>query len=586
MPGTRSGGLEDLLTALDLVILEKGPGEEYLLLGTLPLWFRGLCPDADLDRFDAADRFPLLETFLPEAERFWSLGTHGRLKSPLWTETGPEGEDLTLEASAVSVEGRRILLVERLGACFDEMRSMLQRGREVLLDYARLARAEEALREMSLRLEKSRDDLLSVLDRLEQGAVLTDGEGRVTFLNRSAERLLGKRREDAEGGPWQDAFRLEGRGTALLEEMCARNPAERRKVPLQTEGPEGQRLWMEADVHDDPRAAEGRVFFFYDVTEIHDLRRMLDRKASFHDLVGRSKPMLRLYQQIRDVQGVDSTVLIEGETGTGKELVARAIHDSGGRKNKPFIAVNCAGLSESLIASQLFGHRRGAFTGAVADQQGLFEAADAGTLFLDEIGDIPPAVQTSLLRVLQEKEVTRVGESRTRRVDVRVLAATQRDLSREVEAGRFRLDLLYRLRVIHILLPPLRERREDIPLLVAAFLKQLRASTGKAVEEVGREAMRRLMVCTWPGNVRQLRSAVEFAVIRCKGAVVQADDLPPEVFPGQTASGEPSNLDTIEDERERVLAALDRARGNRTEAARLLGIGRATLYRHLRRLGL
>ena len=184
------------------------------------------------------------------------------------------------------------------------------------------------------------------------------------------------------------------------------------------------------DVKDDPRDARGKIFFFYDVTEVHDLRRLLDERAQFHDLLGKSKAMQLVYQQIRDVARVDSTVLIEGETGTGKELVARAIHSSSHRKNKPFIAVNCAGLTESLLSSQLFGHKRGAFTGAIEDHQGLLEAANGGTLLLDEIGDIPLTVQNQLLRVLQEREITRLGESRPRKIDVRVLAATHRSLER------------------------------------------------------------------------------------------------------------------------------------------------------------
>jgi DNA-binding NtrC family response regulator len=292
--------------------------------------------------------------------------------------------------------------------------------------------------------------------------------------------------------------------------------------------------------------------------------------------------MQQVYQQIRQVAAVDATVLIEGETGTGKELVARAIHALSARQDKPFIAVNGAGLTESLLASQLFGHKRGAFTGAVADHVGLFEAAHGGTLFLDEIGDIPLAVQTSLLRVLQEREITRLGETHPRKIDVRIVVATHRHLSDEVAKGTFRPDLLYRIRVARILLPPLRTRREDIPLLVGACLGQARAAIGKTVEGVSPEAMRLLLAYLWPGNVRELKSAIEYAVIRCQGAMIQPDDLPPEV---SVASPEPSlPSQTPQDEQARLLAALQAAGGNRAVAARLLGISRATLYRHLARL--
>jgi len=291
--------------------------------------------------------------------------------------------------------------------------------------------------------------------------------------------------------------------------------------------------------------------------------------------------MLQVYEQIREVARVDSTVLIEGDTGTGKELVARAIHNSSHRAGKPFIAVNSAGLTDSLLASQLFGHKRGAFTGAIEDHKGVFEAAEGGTLFLDEIGDIPLNVQTSLLRVLQEREITRLGESKPRRVDVRVLAATHRSLAEEVEKGNFRADLLYRVRVARIQLPPLRRRREDIPLLVGLFLGQCAAATGKTVQEVSPAAMDLLLDYDWPGNVRELKSAIEFGMIRCKTAAIEPDDLPPEVVGFSSPPAPPAEP---VDERQRLLQALERANGNRTVAARLLGISRATFYRRLAEL--
>jgi DNA-binding NtrC family response regulator len=346
------------------------------------------------------------------------------------------------------------------------------------------------------------------------------------------------------------------------------------------DGTGGRRLWLEADVKDDPRDPRGKIFFLYDVTEVHDLRRLLDERAQFYDLLGKSAVMQQVYQQIRAVARVDSTVLIEGETGTGKELVARAIHAASHRKDKPFIAVNCAGLTEALLASQLFGHKRGAFTGAIEDHQGLFEAANGGTLLLDEIGDIPMAVQNQLLRVLQEREIVRLGETRPRKIDVRLLAATHRSLTDEMTKGNFRTDLFYRIRVARIAVPELRERREDIPLLAASFLAQFSAAVGKSVTELSHEAVRLLMDHPWPGNVRELRSAIEFAVIRCGGAVLQPDDLPPEIIePANFISSIPG--DPLNDEKARFLEALNRSRGNRALAARLLGISRATLYRRL-----
>ena len=317
---------------------------------------------------------------------------------------------------------------------------------------------------------------------------------------------------------------------------------------------------------------------------VQDLKRQLNEKTQFRDLIGKSRSMGQLYAQIRDLAKVDTTVLIEGETGTGKELVARAIHFSSQRKAGPFIAVNCAGLTDSLLGSQLFGHKKGAFTGAVENQQGFFEAADGGTVFLDEIGDISPAVQTSLLRVLQEREIVRIGESKPRKVDVRVLAATHHNLSQDVTNGSFRADLLYRIRVARIQLPSLRERREDIPLLVTSFLGQCSAVTGKPVDQVSREAMHALTSYTWPGNVRELKSAIESALISCKDTMIQVEDLPPEVLDSRVAQR--AVLVDPPDEKSRMLAALDQAKGNRTLAARLLGMSRATLYRRLTELNL
>lgn len=317
---------------------------------------------------------------------------------------------------------------------------------------------------------------------------------------------------------------------------------------------------------------------------VQDLKRQLNEKTQFQDLIGKSKLMGELYVRIRELAKVDATVLIEGETGTGKELVARAIHFSSARKAGPFIAINCAGLTDALLASQLFGHKKGAFTGAVDHQQGFFEAANGGTLFLDEIGDISSAVQISLLRVLQEKEIIRLGESRPRKVDVRVLAATHHNLSQDVAKGSFRADLLYRIRVARIQLPSLRDRRVDIPLLVASFLGQCCAVTGKPVSQVSSEALQALTTYAWPGNVRELKSAIESAVISCKDSTIQIEDLPPEVLDSNVAS--PMALELPQDEKTRLLAAIGHAKGNRTMAARLLGVSRATLYRRLTDLNL
>jgi sigma-54 dependent transcriptional regulator, acetoin dehydrogenase operon transcriptional activator AcoR len=440
--------------------------------------------------------------------------------------------------------------------------------------------AENQLQEMYRQVERSRNDLRSILNELRILTVMADENGHVLFLNSAARHLFAARESASTNLPWQKLFALDVENTRNLQALIDKPFAERNRVALHLDARDGRRLWLEVDVKDDPRDPRGKIFFIYDVTDVHDLRRLLDERAQFYDLLGKSAAMQQVYQQIRAVARVDSTVLIEGETGTGKELVARAIHAASHRKEKPFIAVNCAGLTESLLASQLFGHKRGAFTGAIEDHQGLFEAANGGTLLLDEIGDIPMTVQNQLLRVLQEREIVRLGETRPRKIDVRLLAATHRSLSDEVAKGNFRTDLFYRIRVARMTVPALRERREDIPLLAASFLAQFSAAAAKRVTELSNEAVRLLTDYPWPGNVRELRSAIEFAVIRCRGAVIQSDDLPPEiVVPADFGGWIPG--DPLNDEKARFLEALDRSRGNRALAARLLGISRATLYRRL-----
>ena len=440
-------------------------------------------------------------------------------------------------------------------------------------DVSDLVCAEAELEQRLAKLRRRHEDLALVLDELEVGAVFVNERGQITFASDAAARSLGSAAEDLFGRHWLDALSSKRTERTALEAARIATGQERERVTLH-----GEESEIEADLRDDPRDPRRMIVFLYDVSEVRALRRRVEDRAVFEEMIGASAPMQEVYRLIEDLAPVDSTVLIEGETGAGKELVARALHRRGRRSAGPFVAVNCAGLPESLVSSQLFGHKRGAFTGAVADQRGLFEAAHGGTLFLDEIGDIPPGVQTSLLRVLQDKQVTRIGETASRKVDVRVVVATHRDLNAEVREGRFRADLLYRIRVGRIRLPPLRERREDIPLLAKRFLADLRAEIGKPVSAFSNEAMRALTAYPWPGNVRELRSAIEFAVIRARSERIQPDDLPPELNESPAGSEEA--------ERRRYEDALECAGGNRTRAAELLGVSRATFYRRLAQLGL
>ncbi|MGE0102910.1 MAG: sigma 54-interacting transcriptional regulator [Blastocatellales bacterium] len=451
----------------------------------------------------------------------------------------------------------------------------------------KLELANEQLAHANIQLNQSNDDLLSTLNQLRLGVLITDRNGRVNFISETAETLLGHSKNDLAERDWSEALPLKATDLENLRSIVMLPQEQRTKLPVHLQGAGGRNYWMEIEALDDPRDPARRIFCLYDVSEIYDLRSLLADKAGFHDMIGDSPVMQIVYKQIQDVAQFESTVLIDGETGTGKELAARAIHYAGPRRTGPFIALNCAGLTESLVNSQLFGHKRGAFTGAVSDQIGVFEAANGGTLFLDEIGDIPASVQTSLLRVLQEREIARIGESKPRKIDVRVIAATHRDLNQEVSAGNFRQDLLYRIRVTRIHLPALRERLDDIPLLVAWFLSQSRTSNGTSAQEISQDAMERLMHYDWPGNIRELKSAVEAAIIHCTSGIIQYDDLPAEITHGAVHAASTPPLPATDQERIKLIQdALGKTYGNRAAAARLLGVSRSTLYNWLKELGL
>jgi two-component system response regulator HydG len=300
-------------------------------------------------------------------------------------------------------------------------------------------------------------------------------------------------------------------------------------------------------------------------------------------MVARSGAIRRVLDLAKRVAAVDSTVLISGETGSGKERVARFIHDRSPRASDPFVAINCAAIPEPLLESELFGHIRGAFTGANQDRIGLFEGANGGTLFLDEVAEISPATQVKLLRAIQEREIRRVGENKNRKIDVRIISATNRDIVREVEEGRFRLDLLYRLRVVELTLPPLRERREDVLPLAHFFLAEASARMKRHVMGIVPKAADQLLVYPWPGNVRELQNAMERGVALAKGELVEPEDLPEEIrqaVPGPRLTRFTRTLEQVE--REYILAVLEKAGGNQTHAAKLLDVGTTTLYRKLK----
>lgn len=315
------------------------------------------------------------------------------------------------------------------------------------------------------------------------------------------------------------------------------------------------------------------------------LRKKLTRQYSFHDIISKNSKMHEIFQLVQEISSIRSTVLIEGESGTGKELIARAIHYSGDRATKPFIGVSCAALAETLLESELFGHEKGSFTGAAAQKKGKFEMADGGTIFLDEIGDISAKLQMDLLRVLQERSFYRVGGTEEIQVDVRVIAATNSNLQEAVTAGKFRDDLFYRLNVINIHIPPLRERREDIPLLASSFVEHLSHELGKDVRDLSDGALKLLIDYNWPGNVRELENAVERAMVTCRTHVLTEEDFGfLNHSNGDKKKWPVAGNATIEDmERQLIATTLQRTKGNIKESAEVLGIDRSTLYEKIKR---
>jgi PAS domain S-box-containing protein len=348
-------------------------------------------------------------------------------------------------------------------------------------------------------------------------------------------------------------------------------------------------------LHDDNGQIIGAVETLADVTELMEkdsqieaFRRELQSEYTFQGMVGVSMTMHRTFDLIANVAASDAPALIIGESGTGKELAARAIHQNSVRKDRPYVQVNCAALNESVLESELFGHVKGAFTGAYQNREGRFEAANGGDIFLDEIGDLPESTQIKLLRVLEEKVIERVGDNRSIPVDVRVITATNRNLKQLVEAGTFRGDFYYRINVLPIYLPPLRERVEDIPLLAEMFFKRIQLKSNKGILGISPETMQILVRYPWPGNIRELKSAFEYAVVTCMESRIEPRHLPPDIIAAKESKPALANLDASLDERKKreLINALEKANGNQSLAGRILGISRVTVWNRMHRYGL
>jgi transcriptional regulator with PAS, ATPase and Fis domain len=318
----------------------------------------------------------------------------------------------------------------------------------------------------------------------------------------------------------------------------------------------------------------GCVLVIKDETRLSDLEQKLEKRQGFINIIGKDEKMQDLYLLMENLCNLDTTVIINGESGTGKGLIAKALHDGGVRHQKPFVKVDCSALTETLLESELFGHTRGAFTGAVSDKVGRFQKADGGTIFLDEIGDVSLGVQQRLLRVIQEREFERVGDSTPIKVDVRIIAATNKSLQEKVRLGKFREDLYYRLKIIELSSPPLRDRRSDIPLLVEHFIKRFNQKMKKNINNISDDVYRIFMNYEWPGNIRELENAIEHSFVVCNKTVIAVEDLPNELREIKTTT----SVDESSSEYNTILQALEKTHWNKTKAANLLSISRRTIY--------
>jgi PAS domain S-box-containing protein len=451
----------------------------------------------------------------------------------------------------------------------------------------------------------------SVIDAMADGLFTVDARGQFVAWSAGAERITGYAADEVVGRPCR---LLEGpncKGFATLEDLLkADGPAAfgifHQECRLLAK--DGRELYIHGNVRlltgEDDQII-GAVGTFTDLTSfvlanerISLLEQQSRHQEALDRLIGRSAPMQEVFRRIRLAADSDVTVFISGESGTGKELAAQAIHARSNRRDRPFIAVNCSAIPESLLESELFGHVRGAFTGAVRDKVGMFQAAEGGTLFLDEIGDVTPLLQLKLLRVIQEREIRRVGDDRAIHINVRLITATNRNLKERIAAATFREDFYYRIHVFEIVLPPLRDRLSDIPLLVDQFIREMAVTYGRPVAGIARDALQCLMSHPWPGNVRQLRNAIEHAFVTVSSETISLFDLPPEIRAVTTDAGPPARrrrgatwlsaaapelTPAQQQERQQIVEALGRTGGNRTEAARLLGTSRVTLWKKMRR---
>ena len=441
----------------------------------------------------------------------------------------------------------------------------------------------------------------TVVNTIQDGIMIVDTRGRVISVNEAFEIITGYLKDDIIGKTceilscnlFEVAQKNKGDHWCVLFDT---GTMDRRKCTLvKKDGTLIHALKNASILHDAKGKVIGAVETIADITEIIEkdnqiaaFRRELRSKDGFHGIIGVSYSMCQVFDLIENAAHSDAPVIIYGESGTGKELVSGAIHEIGERKNEPFVKVNCAALTESLLESELFGHVKGAFTGAYQNREGRFEKAHGGNIFLDEIGDLPLSTQVKLLRVLEDKIIERVGDNRSIPVDVRIISATNKNLVRLVDQGSIRKDFYFRINVIPITLPPLRERVEDIPLLAEYFFRKNRLKSGKDIQGMNNDTMSALMSYRWPGNVRELKSAFEYAFVTCQEAMIQPHHLPPNIINEKESLKrvKPTSFDREEIKKRELIETLDKSGGNQSEAARILGVTRVTIWNRMKRFGI
>ncbi len=430
----------------------------------------------------------------------------------------------------------------------------------------------------------------AILESISDGVFTVDEKWQITSFNRAAEEITGIPRGEAIGRRCSEVFRASAcEGDCALQQTLETGRPIINKAAFIVNAA-GQRIPISlstALLRSEAGVLLGGAETFRDLSLVEQLQKELSSRFQVGDLVSRSAAMRHIFELVPRVAASASTVLIQGETGTGKELLARALHSLGPRKDKPFVAVNCGAIPDTLLESELFGHKAGAFTGADRDKPGRFALADGGTLFLDEIGEVSPALQVRLLRVLQEQRFEPLGGTATVQVDVRIIAATNRDLAAMMERGEFRQDLYYRIHVMRLELPPLRERREDIPLLVEHLIARNNRLQRKAIAAVSPEALAMILAHDYPGNVRELANIIEHAFVLCQGKEIELRHLPAGLTPVQKIVPSADMGQTLRSvEAEAIRAALEQNRFNRKAAARALGMHKSTLFRKVKALGL